>query len=69
MTANQRARRIRQLNSRRDQMASELRRLEAELAPLEREESRSLGFFFGGTLKGKQLLDAMDRRDMKAQAA
>lgn len=67
MSPIQRSRRIRQLNARKDQLASELRAIEAELSPLERDESRSMGYFFGGTLRGRALLAAMDTRDAQGK--
>jgi hypothetical protein len=65
MTEAQRARRIRQLDARREALNAELRAIEAEAAPLEREHSRSLGFGFP-PLRGKALLDVMDREGRKA---
>lgn len=66
MTPAQRARRIRQINDRRAALAVEDRRLEAELRPLESQESRSLGIFV--PLRGSTLLQEMDRRDAKVAA-
>ncbi len=61
MTPAQRQRRIRTLHARKQALESDLRALIAELAPLEREESRALGYLFGGTISGARLIAEMDR--------
>lgn len=68
MTPAQRARRIRQIAARRAQLAAEDRALELEAGPLEREHSRSLGYSFP-PLRGKALLDVMDRAEVRGRAA
>jgi hypothetical protein len=66
----ERERRIRKLNDRLGKLESEMRSIKLELSPLERDESRSLGFIFGGTLKGDRLIAEMDRRQgMRAKVA
>lgn len=67
MTAAQRARRIRQIDARRAAIAAELRALDIEARPIEIEHSRSLGYSFP-PLRGKMLIDVMDREEARAVA-
>lgn len=63
----QRQRRIRQLNARRATLTADLRAIEAELHPLETEESWSRGYRC--VQRGKSLLDIMDREDSREGVA
>ena len=67
-TAADRERRIREIAARRAAIAAEDRLLDLEAGPLEREHSRSLGFSFP-PLRGRALLEVMDRAAAKARAA
>jgi len=58
LTPAQRARRIRVKHARLDALTAEAKAIAAELSILEREHALSLGM---PTLRGKQLLAAMDR--------
>lgn len=63
MTPTQRARRIRQLNSRLLAIEAEARQSRASLLPLETEECWSLGYRC--VVRGDKLLAAMDVRDLR----
>ncbi|WP_374139429.1 hypothetical protein [Sphingomonas sp.] len=67
MTPAQRSRRIRQCNARLDTLEAERRAILAELHPIETEHSRSLGYSFP-PLRGKALIDVMDRELARAAA-
>lgn len=67
MSNHERARNIRAKLARLEALDAERRKLLFELAPLEAEESWSMGYTM--PLRGKRLLDAMERRDAKRQAA
>ena len=61
MTPAQRARRLRQIDARREALATELRALIEEARPLENEESWTRGFRV--PLRGRTLILEMDRRE------
>lgn len=67
MSNHERARVIRAKLARLETLDGERRRLLFELAPLEAEESWSMGYAM--PLRGKRLLDAMDRSDWRREAA
>jgi hypothetical protein len=67
MSNHERARIIRAKLARLEMLDAERRELLFELAPLEAEESWSMGYAM--PLRGKRLIDAMDRRDARKQAA
>ena len=61
MTTAQRARRLRQIDARRESLTAELRDLIAEARPLENEQSWSMGFHV--PLRGRVLISEMDRAE------
>lgn len=61
LTNRERARIIRSKLARLETLEAERRKLLLELAPLEVEESLSMGYAM--PLRGKRLAEAMDRRD------
>lgn len=65
-TEAQRAHLIRAKHARRERLEQELRQLQVELSPLERDHADALGM---PTLRGKMLLGEMDRRDAAQRAA
>lgn len=65
MTFAQRERRIRQIAAKVARLNDEIHQLELEAGPIEREHSRSLGFSFP-PLRGRALLDVMDREQVQA---
>ena len=67
MTPAQRARRLRQIDARRDALAAELRALDLEARPLENLHSWSLGIQV--PLRGKKLIAEMDRVAGQGRAA
>ena len=67
MTPAQRVRRIRQIDARIDALQAEIRALSDELRPLEIAHSQSLGYRFP-PLKGKALIEVMDREDARLRA-
>jgi len=67
MTPAQRQRRLRQIHAKRQALQAELRALDVEAAPLENEESWSLGFRV--PLRGERLIAEMDRQGAQRRAA
>jgi hypothetical protein len=65
VTPAQRARRLRQINARREALNAELRELDREAHPLELEHSRSLGYSFPPQ-RGRALIAIMDRLEGRA---
>lgn len=59
LTPAQRARRLRQIDTRRDALQAELRQLDAEARPIENEHSWFLGYRV--PLRGKALIEEIDR--------
>ena len=67
MTALQRARRLRQIDTRRESLTAELRALIEEAHPLENEQSWAMGFRV--PLRGRVLIGEMDRAEAGRKAA
>lgn len=67
MSNHERTRIVRAKLARLEALDAERRKLLFELAPLEAEESWSMGYAM--PLRGKRLTEAMDRRDAQMQAA